>query len=321
MKYRDYYQIMGLARDASPDDIKRAYRKLARKYHPDVSKEADAEARFKELGEAYEVLKDPEKRAAYDRLGADWRAGQEFRPPPDWGAGFEFSGPGFSGGMGGQFSDFFESLFGGGFGPGAGFGPSPGHGGRHFHARGEDSHAKIAIDLEDAYQGATRNISLSHSEAGRDGRPRLAERNLQVRIPKGVRQGSRIRLAGQGGAGRGQGAAGDLYLEVEFHPHPFYRVEGRDVYLDLPLAPWEAALGATVHAPTPGGPVALKIPPGSAAGRKLRLPGRGIPGEPPGDFYAVLQIALPPADSEAARELFRRMEQELPFNPRSRLGV
>lgn len=319
MKYRDYYQIMGLAREASQDEIKRAYRKLARKYHPDVSKEPDAEARFKELGEAYEVLKDPEKRAAYDRLGSNWRAGQDFRPPPDWDAGFEFSGPGFAGG--GQFSDFFESLFGGAFGRSAGFGPSPGHGGRQFHARGEDSHAKIAIDLEDAFRGATRSITLSHSERGMDGRPRLAERNLEVRIPKGVRQGQRIRLAGQGGAGMGHGAAGDLYLEVEFRPHPLYRVEGRDVYLDLPLAPWEAALGATVHAPTPDGPVALRIPPGSAAGRKLRLTGRGIPGQPPGDFYAVLQIALPPADSKAARDLYERMAAELAFNPRARLGV
>ena len=319
MKFQDYYQIMGLRRDASQEDIKRAYRKLARKYHPDVSKEADAEARFKELGEAYEVLKDPEKRAAYDRLGSNWRAGQEFRPPPDWGEGFEFSGRGFSGAGGGQFSDFFESLFGGAFGgPAAGFG----HAGRaQFHARGEDSHAKIAIDVEDAYHGATRSITLNHSVLGPDGRPRLTERNLQVRIPKGVHQGSRIRLAGQGGAGRGQGHAGDLYLEIEFHPHPLYRVEGRDIYLDLPLAPWEAALGATVNAPTPGGPVALKIPPGSAAGRKLRLSGRGLPGQPPGDFYAVLQIALPPADSEAAQAVYKRMAEELPFNPRARFGV
>jgi curved DNA-binding protein len=317
MKFQDYYQIMGLARDASQDDIKRAYRKLARKYHPDVSKEPNAEARFKELGEAYEVLKDPEKRAAYDRLGSNWRAGQEFRPPPDWGEGFEFSGRG--GGSGGQFSDFFESLFGGAFGPGAGFAHSGGR--AQFHARGEDSHAKIAIDLEDAYHGATRGISLNHSELGADGRPRLSERSLQVKIPKGVHQGSRIRLTGQGGAGRGHGQAGDLYLEIEFHPHPLYRVEGRDVYLDLPLAPWEAALGASVHAPTPEGPVALKIPPGSAAGRKLRLPGRGIPGQPPGDFYAVLQIVLPPADTEAAQAFYQRMAKELAFNPRARFGL
>jgi curved DNA-binding protein len=318
MKFRDYYQIMGLARDASQDDIKRAYRKLARKYHPDVSKEADAEARFKELGEAYEVLKDPEKRAAYDRLGSNWRAGQDFRPPPDWDQGFEFSGRGFSGAGGGQFSDFFETLFGGSFGPGAGFGQA---GGAHFHARGEDSHARIAIDLEDAYHGASRSIKLSHSVLGGDGRPHLAERSLDVKIPKGVRQGSRIRLAGQGGAGRGRGPAGDLYLEIEFRPHPLYRVEGRDVYLDLPLAPWEAALGASVPAPTPGGQVSLKIPAGSSAGRKLRLAGRGIPGQPPGDFYAVLQIALPPADSEAARAFYERMAAELPFAPRARLGV
>lgn len=318
MKFKDYYQIMGLARDASQDDIKRAYRKLARKYHPDVSKEADAEARFKELGEAYEVLKDPEKRAAYDRLGSNWRAGQEFRPPPDWDQGFEFSGRGFSAGGGGQFSDFFESLFGGAFGAGPGFGPAGGaH--RHFHARGEDSHARIAIDLEDAYHGASREIRLAHSQLGPDGRPHVGERSLQVKIPQGVRQGSRIRLAGQGGAGSGSGPAGDLYLEIEFRPHRLYRVEGRDVSLDLPLAPWEAALGASVDVPTPGGAVSLKIPPGSAAGRKLRLSGRGIPGQPPGDFYVVLQIALPPADTEAARDFYRRMAAELPFDPRARL--
>ena len=315
MEFKDYYQIMGVKRDATQDEIKRSYRKLARKYHPDVSKEADAEVRFKEVGEAYEVLKDPEKRAAYDQLGANWKAGQDFRPPPDWDAGFEFHGGGFSGaGDAAQFSDFFESLFGHDFARG-------GTSHADFHAHGEDAHAKVLIDLDDAYHGATRTLNLQHTELGPDGRPQVKQRTLNARIPRGVRQGQYIRLAGQGGAGMGQGKAGDLFLEVEFRPHPFYHVEGRDVFLDLPVAPWEAALGATVKAPTPSGTVDLKIPPGSTAGRKLRLKGRGIPGATPGDLYVVLQIALPPAESAAARSAYREMEQALEFNPRARMGV
>jgi len=315
VEFKDYYQIMGVRRDATQDEIKRAYRKLARKYHPDVSQEPDAEARFKEVGEAYEVLKDPEKRAAYDQLGANWKAGQDFRPPPDWDAGFEFHGGGFTGADASQFSDFFESLFGRGFGAGE----RRTHAG--FHARGEDAHAKVLIDLDDAYHGATRTITLQHTELGADGRPQVKQRTLNARIPKGVRQGQLIRLAGQGGAGIGQGGAGDLYLEVEFRPHPFYRVEGRDVFLNLPVAPWEAALGATVKAPTPTGAVDLKIPAGSGAGRKLRLKGRGIPAATPGDLYVVLQIALPAADSGAAQAAYREMERATRFNPRAHMGV
>ncbi len=312
MEFKDYYKIMGVARDASQDEIKRAYRKLARTYHPDVSKEPDAEERFKEIGEAYEVLKDPEKRAAYDQLGANWKAGQDFRPPPDWDQGFEFHGGGFTGAE--DFSEFFESLFGR-----AGF--TAGRGRREYHARGEDSHARILIDLEDAYHGATRSLSLKETELGPDGRPHVKERTLNVRIPKGVRQGQHIRLAGQGGAGIGKGQAGDLYLEVEFRPHPLYEVEGRDVYLKLPLAPWEAALGAQVKLPTPSGTVDLRIPPNSAAGRRLRLKGRGIPAREPGDLYVVLQIALPPADSEEAKAAYRRFAEAFDFNPRAHLGV
>jgi curved DNA-binding protein len=314
VEFKDYYQIMGISRDASQDEIKRAYRKLARKYHPDVSKEKNAEARFKELGEAYEVLKDPEKRAAYDQLGANWKAGQEFRPPPGWNQGFEFHGGGFSGADSYGFSDFFETLFGRGFAPG-------GHARPEHHARGEDTYAKVVIDLEDAYHGATRSLSLKATELGVDGRPHMKERTLNVRIPKGVREGQHIRLSGQGSAGVGRGSAGDLYLEIEFRPHPLYQVEGRDVFLELPVAPWEAALGATVKAPTPQGIVDLKIPSGSAGGRKLRLKGRGIPGNPPGDLYAVLTIALPPADSDASKALYQEMERTLKFNPRAHLGV
>ena len=315
MEFKDYYKIMGVSRDASQDEIKRAYRKLARKYHPDVSKAPDAEARFKEVGEAYEVLKDPEKRAAYDQLGANWKAGQDFRPPPDWDQGFEFHGGGFTGAE--DFSEFFESLFGR-----AGFAAGPaGRGRREYHARGEDSYARILIDLEDAYHGATRSLTLKETELGPDGRPRVRERTLNVRIPKGVRQGQHIRLAGQGGAGVGKGPSGDLYLEVEFRPHPFYEVEGRDVYLKLPLAPWEAALGAQVKVPTPSGTVDLRIPPNSSTGRKLRLKGRGIPAREPGDLYVVLQIALPPADTDSARAAYRQFAEAFEFNPRAHLGV
>ncbi len=314
MEFKDYYRIMGVKRDASQEEIKRAYRKLARKYHPDVSKEPDAEARFKEVGEAYEVLKDPEKRAAYDQLGANWKAGQEFHPPPGWDAGFEFRGGGFTGSDSSAFSDFFDALFGRGF---------AGSGERHgaYQARGEDHHARILIDLEDAYHGANRTITLQVPGLDAHGRPHTRQRSLKVHIPRGVRQGQRIRLAGQGAPGVGGGRSGDLYLEVEFKPHPFYRVEERDLYVDLPLAPWEAALGAKVKVPTPGGVVDLKIPPNSKPGRRLRLKGRGIPGRPAGDLYVVLQIALPPADSEKAKEIYRTMERELAFNPRARLGV
>ena len=314
MEYKDYYKIIGIGHDATQDEIKRAYRKLARKYHPDVSKEPDAEQKFKQLGEAYEVLKDPEKRAAYDQLGANWKAGQEFRPPPDWDAGFEFRGGGYTEGDASAYSDFFESLFGQGFK--RSYTEQTG-----FHARGEDHHAKVLIDLEDAYSGATRSITLRVPELDPQGHLHNRERTLKVRIPKGIKQGQQIRLAGQGGPGMGKGGAGDLYLEIEFRAHPLFRVEGRDLYLDLPVAPWEAALGAQVKAPTPGGTVDLKVPAGSTSGRKLRLKGRGIPGKPAGDIYAVLKIALPPADDEQARSFYRKMEQELAFSPRAGLGV
>jgi curved DNA-binding protein len=315
MEFKDYYKIMGVERDATQDEIKRSYRRLARKYHPDVSKAPDAEDRFKEVGEAYEVLKDPEKRAAYDQLGANWKAGQEFHAPPDWDAGFEFSGGGFTAGDASAYSDFFESLFGQGFGAG----PQVRRGA--FHAHGEDHHAKVLIDLEDAWHGATRTITLQVPELDPQGHLHTRERVLNVRIPKGVKQGQHIRLAGQGAPGLGKGRAGDLYLEIEFRPHAYYHVDGRDLYLDLPVAPWEAALGSTAKAPTPGGIVDLKIPPGSKSGSKLRLKGRGIPGDPPGDLYVVLKIALPAADTEAAQTLYRKMEQELRFNPRAHLGV
>ncbi len=314
MEYKDYYKIMGVKKEATQDEIKRAYRKLARKYHPDVSKEEDAEEKFKQVGEAYEVLKDPEKRVAYDQLGANWKAGEEFKPPPDWDAGFEFRGGGFTGGDASAYSDFFESLFGQDFNRTRGSQAQ-------FHARGEDHHAKVSIDLEDACHGATRTITLRVPELDAKGHVITRERTLNVRIPKGVKAGQRIRLAGQGAPGLGEGGVGDLYLQIEIRPHPLYRVEGRDLYLDLPVAPWEAALGAKVKAPTPEGVVDLKIPAGSASGDKLRLKGRGIPGKPPGDLYVIVQIVLPAAEDDRAKALYQKMEQELAFNPRARLGV
>lgn len=314
MEFKDYYKIMEVARDATQDEIKRSYRKLARKYHPDVSKAADAEARFKELGEAYEVLKDAEKRVAYDQLGANWKGGQEFRPPPDWNAGFEFSGGGSSGGGDAtDYSDFFASLFGRDF--------RAGGGDASFRATGEDHHARVLIDLEDTYQGATHTITLRVPGVDAQGHVVTRDRILNVTIPKGIREGQHIRLRGQGSPGAGEGKAGDLYLQIEFRTHPLYRVDGSDLYLDLPVAPWEAALGATVKVPTLGGIVELKIPDGSVSGRKMRLKGRGIPSHPPGDCYVILSITLPPADTEAAKDLYRKMEQELNFNPRTKLGV
>lgn len=307
MEFKDYYAVLGVKRDASQEEVKRAYRRLARKYHPDVSKEPQAEERFKEVQEAYEVLKDVEKRAAYDQLGRGFRPGEEFRPPPDWASGFEFAG----GAGPGRFSDFFEELFGA-------RGPFTGSRG---DARGQDHHASIELDLAQAYAGGTQTIDLRHPEAGPDGRVDLRSRRLSVRIPAGVTDGQVIRLAGQGAPGVGRGGRGDLYLKVSLRPHPLLAVDGRDVTLTLPVAPWEAALGATVPVPTLGGAVELRIPAGSNAGQKLRLRGRGLPGSPPGDQFVVLKVVLPRADSPRARELFEQMRRELPFDPRAAMGA
>lgn len=313
MEFRDYYAVMGVSRDATQEEIKRAYRKLARKYHPDVSKEPDAEARFKELGEAYEVLGDPEKRAAYDELGSQWKAGEEFRPPPDWQAGFEFSGASFGDGDAGEASDFFEALFGRRF--------RQGHADeRAWQPSGPDHHARVLVDLEDAFSGGTRRITLRSPVVEADGRVRTREHQVDVRIPRGIVSGQVLRVPGQGAPGP-EGKAGDLYLEVRFRPHPHYRVADRDLYLDVPVTPWEAALGESVRVPTPGGVVDLRIPPGTGSGRQLRLKGRGLPASPPGDLYAVIRIVVPPATNEPARQLFLRMKEELPFNPRRSLGV
>lgn len=314
MEFKDYYQILGVDRKASADDIKKAFRKLARKYHPDISKEPHAEERMKEINEAFAVLSDPEKRAAYDNVGQSFRSGQEFRPPPGWNTGFEFSDRDFADTQTADFSDFFSELFGGAMGRRAGAGRS------QFRSRGEDHHAKVMLDLEDAYRGASRTLALRTPTVDQQGRVSLKERTLDVRIPKGVHEGQLIRLSGQGSPGSQGGQPGDLYLEVHFHPHSRYRVEGRDVYSTLPIAPWEAALGARLNAPVPDGTVEVRIPEGSQSGRKLRLKGRGIPGATPGDLYLVLEVVLPPADSAKARELYQTMARELNFNPRRHLG-
>ncbi len=317
MQFKDYYQTLGVARDATADEIKKAFRKLARKYHPDISKEADAELRMKEVNEANAVLSDPEKRAAYDQLGRGYQPGQDFRPPPDWDAGFEFTGQGASPREAADFSDFFAELFGrmGGTHAGA----RPRHAG--FRAQGEDHHAKVLLDLEDAFSGATRQIALRVPQMDAQGRVQLATRTLNVKIPKGVRAGQVIRLAGQGAPGMDGSPAGDLLLEVQFKPHPRFRVDGRDLHLNLPVAPWEAALGAIVAVDLPQGSVKVRIPEGAQSGRQLRVRGHGIPGQPPGDLLLDLQVVLPPADTPKARELYETMARELAFEPRHQRGA
>jgi curved DNA-binding protein len=328
MEYRDYYKILGVARTGTADEIKKSYRRLARKFHPDVSKEKDAEAKFKELQEAYEVLKDPEKRAAYDQLGSEWKSGQQFRPPPDFGSGFEFrggprQGRARAGGARTQeefeeaegFSDFFSSLFGQrGFSAGAGSQFSGGGGGR----AARDHHARVDIDLEEAYSGTTRTLELKRPELKDDGTLELKTHTVRVTIPAGVTEGQLIRLAGQGEQAQG-GRAGDLYLEVHLKPHRLYQLEGRDVTLTLPVTPWESALGATITVPTLGGAVELRVPANSQSGQKMRLRGRGLPGPTPGDQYVQLKVVVPPANSPEARALYEQMKEKMAFDPRTEL--
>jgi curved DNA-binding protein len=300
VEYKDYYKIMGVARDASADDIKRAYRKLARKYHPDVSKEKDAEERFKEIGEAYEVLRDPEKRAAYDALGTR-KPGEEFRPPPDW--HFDYGAESDAG----IHSDFFEQLFGG----------LGGRGRRtSFRSRGFDTEGQIEVTLEEAFGGTERRLQLQRVALDAQGRGQPTTQQLTVRIPSGVVDGQRIRVPSQGQPGVGGAPPGDLYLEVRLLPHRWFRVEGRDIWLDLPVTPWEAALGDTVRVPTLGGRVDLKLPKGSQTDRQLRLRGRGLPGNPPGDQFVVIKIMTPSPQTPEGEAFYRQMATTLPSNPR-----
>lgn len=307
--FRDYYEVLGVSRGASDEEIRSAYRKLARTYHPDVNKDPGAEDRFKEISEAYEVLRDPDKRQRYDRLGANWKAGEDVSGADGFG-GFRQGQGGFGQGQGGfedvrvefggnGFSDFFEGIFGGRGGPGTG-------GFEGFSARGGDQEATLEITLEEAARGGRRKISLG---SGRD---------YEVEIPAGVRDGQRIRLAGEGGTGAGGGPAGDLFLRVRVKPHLRFRVEGRDLFVELPVAPWEAALGATVDVPTLNGTARVKVPAGSSSGRRLRLRGEGMPGpgKQHGDLFATVRIVVPKTLSKEERELFEQLAETSQFDPR-----
>ncbi len=309
MEYKDYYQILGIDRDAPQDEIKRAYRKLARKFHPDINKTPAAEKKFKEVGEAYEVLKDPEKRAAYDNFGSNWQQGQHFQPPPDWDAGFEFSGAGFDRTEQTGFSDFFSQLFGS-----SQFQQSSS---RSFASKGEDQHARIIITLAEAWHGAKKTFSLSKPEINDYGQLINQQHTITVTIPKGVTKGQRIRLQGQGLPGHGTGSHGDLYLEISLEKHPLFTADKRDIHLTLPVTPWEAALGATVECPTLGGTVKLNIPAGSQSGQKLRLQGRGFCSTShSGDQIVTLQIVIPEAKTEKEKEVYRTMAKTMPITPR-----
>lgn len=315
MKYKDYYQILGIARDADQAEVKKAYRKLARKYHPDVSKESDAEEKFKEVNEAYEALKDPEKRKAYDRFGSDWKAGQDFTPPPGSEGQFDFGGGGYTSANPDDFSSFFESIF----GQGNSFSQRPRQSAHR--QKGQDIHAKININVEDAYLGNSKAISYQQANIDQNGHSYLKEKSINVRIPKGVVQGQTIRLRGQGNAGFGGSEHGDLYLEIGFSEHRIFRIQGKNVFIELPVAPWEAALGAKVTIPTPVGKVELSIPSNSESGQTLRMKGRGIPTKTPGDLLVQLKLSTPPAKTDNERAAYKAFSDSFTFNPRSQLGV
>jgi curved DNA-binding protein len=318
MKYSDYYAALGVERGASAEDIKKAYRRLAQKYHPDVSKEPGAEARFKEIGEAWQTLKDPEKRAAYDALGNQppGSEGGDFRPPPDWarqhgGEGFQFDNM--------DFADLF-ARFGGGAARGEGFARrgAEGSSSRQRAMPGQDFDVPAEISLEDAFHGTTLSMNLSMPEYDAQGNLRRVPHTVKARIAPGAINGQRLRLPGKGGKGFGGGRDGDLYLDITLKPHRIFRATGHDLYLDLPLAPWEAALGATVEVPTLAGAVNLKVPAGASSGQKLRLGGRGLPMPRggAGDLFAVLQVVVPPAD-DRERQLYEELAKGSTFKPRT----
>jgi curved DNA-binding protein len=322
IKYKDYYKILGVDRKATQDELKKAFRKLARKYHPDVTKSTSAEEKFKEVNEAYEVLGDEKKRAQYDSLGANWKAGQDFTPPSGWqNVRFEFQGGGtpeefFSQMGGGGASDFFETLF----------GQHGQQGGTHFRQKarqrtipGQDHHADLTIELEEAYHGVRKTVSIGYEESAPYGHVPTKTKSLNVTIPPGTGDKSRIRLAGQGETGQGGGPPGDLYLSIHVAAHPRYRLKGHDLEVDLPVTPWEAALGAKVSFPTLSGDITLSIPPGVQSGQKLRLSGKGMPhrtGKNAGDLYAIIQIKVPPTLTDREKELFEKLAKISDFNPR-----
>ena len=320
VKFQDYYETLGVDRKATQDEIRRAYRKLARKYHPDVNSEKGAEDKFKGINEANEVLKDPEKRKLYDQLGADWKAGQDFKPPRDWeDVHFAYRGAPPKGedyGFGGGFSDFFETIFGGR--PGgrtAGAGQPAG-----WAMRGLDHEAEIVVTLDEAFRGGLRTVTLQGREVDPQGRLRSVTKTYKVRIPEGVTDGGRIRLPGKGGEGMSGGTAGDLYLRVHIEPHPTFRLEGHDLRMEVPVTPWEAALGATVEVPVLDGTVSLKIPPGVQSGQKLRLKGKGFPKQKGGRgaLLARVKIVVPEKISPEERELFEALARTSSFDPRAK---
>ncbi len=322
MKYKDYYEILGVPRGASADDIKKAYRKLARKHHPDVNKARGAEEKFKDLSEAYEVLGDTAKRRRYDSLGKHFRAGQDFSAPPDWGdadGAFAFHkrsprGSSTAGGQFGNFSDFFETLFGGGM-----FGAQPNStrsGASPFSVQGDDREAELTIKFEEAFHGVSKTLTLTAVEMDRHGRPQRQNRTYKVRIPPGTTSGARIRLPGQGAAGMAGGSAGDLYLRIQVEQDPVFRLNGRQIELELPVTPWEAALGSRVPVPTPSGTAHVTLPPGVAGGRTFRLRGKGMP--PDGDLLATIRIAVPERLTENERKFFQELARVSSFNPRKK---
>jgi len=340
VKFKDYYATLGVSRGASAEELKKAYRKLARQHHPDVNKAPGAEARFKEVNEAYEVLGDPEKRKRYDALGANWRGGQEFTPPPGWenirfdfGGGQGGPGGGFAfedlGGGAGGFSDFFEMLFGGGRGAGGGrdrsfryrtsrFGGAPEE--DFAPEGGQDHEAALTVSLDDVFRGATKSIALQGESYDPEGRPRRAVKNYDVKIPVGATEGTRIRLAGQGAASPYGGPPGNLYLTLHVAPHPLFKVSGHDLDLELPLAPWEAALGGQVTIPALGGAGTLTVPPGTASGQRLRLRGQGLPkpgGRGAGDLYVVAKLVLPPKLTARERSLLEELARVSAFRARN----
>ncbi len=306
MKFKDYYSTLGVERDANVDAIKKAYRKLAHKYHPDVSKDPQGEEKFKEVAEAYETLKNPEKRAAYDQLGRH-APGEDFRPPPGWGAQHGDSQFSFDDA---DLADLFAGLSGGRHA-----------GGGQIRMPGQDFEVAAPISLLDAYRGTEIELNLSVPEPDAQGRLHRVPRKLKVRIPKGATDGQRLRLAGRGGKGLNGGRDGDLYLNITLHPHPLYRVSGHDLYIDLLLAPWEAVLGASIDVPTLAGPVCLKVPPNTPAGQKLRLSGRGLPRPQgkEGDLFAITQIVVPATATDAERGLYEQLAKDSAFNPRAKL--
>lgn len=323
IQYKDYYDILGVSRDASKDDIQRAYRKLARKFHPDLNKEAGAEETFKEINEAYEVLKDPAKREKYDQIGNGWQQGDHFQSPPGWQyrSGYGGGSQGaqqsfFFSSDGGKYSDFFEALFGGGFQDG--FYNASDDGSFNLKRRGSDHEAVLTISLEEALRGGKKNITMQSAPDAVSNSPSFGEKRYEVRIPPGILSGQKIRLSGQGGQGTGGGASGDLLLRIDIKPHPKFELKGRDLYTELAITPWEAALGAQIDVETLAGPVTLKVPPGSQSGQKLRLRAKGMPNPkgPQGDLYVVMQIKVPKRPSGREKELFEELKKVSAFSPR-----